>query len=152
MSLKPPKKNKSPKYKLLGGKATVERKIKAISLLKESLMNVAWVCRQIDIQRRSYERWRQLDTEFNRACLDINEEILDQAEVYLQKKITEGDTASLIFFLKTKCKQRGYVEKREIEHSGGTSATINLIETPTEVIKNERSKNNPKTEGNNKSA
>lgn len=150
MSQKPPKKDKSPRYRLLGGKATVSRKIKAISLLTESLFNVAWLCKQLDIQRRSFNRWRELDPEFERACQDAQEEIYDQAEVYLQKKITEGDTASLIFFLKTKCKQRGYIEKREIEHSGGTSTTINLIETPVEVIKNERSKDNPQTKGNNK--
>jgi hypothetical protein len=127
MSEKPAKKEtKSPRYELLGKKATVDRKLKALTLLRESLFNVAWVCKQVDIQRRSFLRWRTLDPEFERACTDTQEEIYDEAEVYLQKKIREGDTASLIFFLKTKVKSRGYVETRNIEHSGVMTKKIDL--------------------------
>jgi hypothetical protein len=118
MSEKPDKKEKDPKYKFLGGKATIGRKIKAVGLLSESFFNIAWLCKQINIQRRSFNRWRECDPEFERACQDVQEEIYDEAEVLLQKKMRENDTTSLIFFLKTKCKQRGYVEKKEIEHIG----------------------------------
>lgn len=131
MSQKTDKKGKSPKYTLLGKKFTIDKKLKAITLLSESFFNVSWVCKQIDIQRRSLNRWRENDPEFQRACSDIQEEIYDEAEVLLQKKMRENDTASLIFFLKTKVKGRGYVEKREIEHSG-ESVKINVI-IPEEV-------------------
>ncbi len=36
----------------------------------------------------------------------------------LLEKIDEGDTRAIIFYAKTKLKDRGYVEKQEVEHSG----------------------------------
>lgn len=43
--------------------------------------------------------------------------ILDLAENKLATKINEGDTTSLIFFLKTQGKSRGYVERSEHDHT-----------------------------------
>ena len=110
------------------------------------------------MHRRSFYRWRDKDPEFDRACEEITEEILDEAEVLLQKKMRENDTTSLIFFLKTKGKNRGYVEKKELEHTGNSVFTtqINLIEKPVEAIKHERNKGNqssdkPEAKGNAKS-
>ena len=40
----------------------------------------------------------------------------DFAESCLIKKIQEGDTAANIFLLKTKYKNRGYVERAEVKH------------------------------------
>ena len=39
----------------------------------------------------------------------------DFAESSLAKLIKEGDTAATIFYLKTQCKQRGYVERQQQE-------------------------------------
>lgn len=141
---------KKATYKLKGGKTVKDRKMQFITLLRESLFNVAWACNQIGMDRRSYTRWRQEDPEFDIACTDIQEEILDEAEVYLQKKIRENDTASLIFFLKTKAKQRGYVERQELEHSGSSIATFNIIEKSVEEIKSERNNTDsePQADGN----
>lgn len=40
----------------------------------------------------------------------------DLTEGQLYKKINEGDTASILFYLKTQAKDRGYVEKVQVEH------------------------------------
>ena len=45
---------------------------------------------------------------------NAREELLDFAESVLFKKVREGHTAELIFFLKTKGKSRGYIERQEI--------------------------------------
>ena len=49
-----------------------------------------------------------------------NEEqkILDLAENKLIENINDNDNTAIIFYLKTKGKQRGYIEKQEIQHSG----------------------------------
>ena len=46
---------------------------------------------------------------------DADESLLDFAESKLVEHINDGDITSLIFFLKTKGKKRGYVERSEYD-------------------------------------
>ena len=45
---------------------------------------------------------------------DISDIVLDFAESQLHKQIKENNTASTIFYLKTKGKKRGYIEAQDI--------------------------------------
>jgi hypothetical protein len=56
---------------------------------------------------------------------DIREERHDFVENALAKRINEGSDTAIIFYLKTQCKPRGYIEKTEIEQSGNIN--INVI-------------------------
>ena len=53
------------------------------------------------------------------AYNEIKELAIDFAESHLHQLIAKGDVASTIFFLKTKGKGRGYVERTEITGSEG---------------------------------
>ena len=44
----------------------------------------------------------------------------------LYKNIKDGRETSLIFYLKTKGKQRGYIEKQELQHSGEVVSTLKI--------------------------
>jgi hypothetical protein len=44
---------------------------------------------------------------------------LDFAESQLYKQIKDGSTTATIFYLKTKGKQRGYVERQQIDINKG---------------------------------
>jgi hypothetical protein len=53
------------------------------------------------------------------ALADARENMLDLAEATLYKQIQEDQNmTAIIFYLKTQGKQRGYVERQELEHSG----------------------------------
>lgn len=45
---------------------------------------------------------------------DARERRLDEAEDWLRDKMEKGDTAAIIFFLKTQGKSRGYIERQDI--------------------------------------
>lgn len=80
--------------------------------------NATEVCRSVGISRRKFDRWRQNDKSFDRAYLEATEAKKDFIESQLMKNIEAGDSQSIIFACKTKLKDRGYVERKEIEHGG----------------------------------
>ncbi|GGH14699.1 hypothetical protein GCM10007036_14210 [Alsobacter metallidurans] len=51
--------------------------------------------------------------ELREQAEELVEETLDVAELGLVKKLRDGNLTALIFYLKTKGKHRGYVERRE---------------------------------------
>jgi hypothetical protein len=55
---------------------------------------------------------------------EIQEATLDLAEPKLREKINEGDKTALIFYLKTKGKQWGYVERTEQTGVNGSAMEI----------------------------
>lgn len=59
---------------------------------------------------------------------DERESLLDVAEKTLfDKAITERDTTSLIFLLKTQGRNRGYVERKEHTGTDGGPVTIEFV-------------------------
>ena len=47
-----------------------------------------------------------------------SESVIDLAESKLIENIQANDNTAILFYLKTKGKKRGYIERNEIEHSG----------------------------------
>lgn len=72
---------------------------------------------------------------------NINERNLDYAESALLKLIKEGNATALIFFLKTKGKHRGYIERSELTGKDGTdlnhSIQVEIIDSRQQVTTNE---------------
>lgn len=89
-----------------------------IGAMKQSLGIVSDACKIADICRQQHYTWLKEDTEYKQAIEDISEEAIDFAETALKKKIESGDTTAIIFYLKTKGKSRGYVEKAELSLTG----------------------------------
>lgn len=119
-----------------------------VEALKKSLGIVSTACQSVDISRQTHYRWLSEDADYKSQVEDISEDAIDFVESKLHEKIdgimvqsknTRGeevvytqppsDTA-IIFYLKTKAKKRGYIERQEIdqktEHSG--SIAINWQE------------------------
>ena len=120
--------------------ALKEKMIESLSKCK-GIISIA--CRQNGISRQTHYNWCENDPEYKEAFESINEESIDHVECKLHELvdgITMGkekdggveiyerapDTTAIIFYLKTKGKRRGYVEKQIIETIEGKEVNYDL--------------------------
>lgn len=93
-------------------------KKRMLEALEKSLGVVTSACKMSGIPRGVFYEWYNEDPEFKKDVDDLKEVVIDFAESQLHKSVSEGNTTAIIFYLKTKGKSRGYIERQEIEHSG----------------------------------
>jgi hypothetical protein len=91
-----------------------QRKKALVEALEKSLGVVSTACKAASISRDTHYRWLKEDPEYKTAVEELSEVAVDFAESHLHKLIRDGNPAATIFFLKTKGKNRGYVERQEI--------------------------------------
>ena len=108
------------------------KKEKLLKALQETQGLIYHACKKAgNISRSTYYRYMKEDPEFAQAVEDIKESQIDYVEGELIKNISKGKETSIIFYLKSKAKDRGYAEKLDIT-SGGKSLTelkIEVIDT-----------------------
>ena len=90
-----------------------------LQALEKSLGVVTVACKQSDIPRSTYYKWLKEDQEFAKAVKEIENIALDFAESQLHSQMRDGNTSATIFYLKTKGKKRGYVERQELDVNNG---------------------------------
>jgi|TARA_R110001592_G_scaffold355856_1_gene656984 hypothetical protein len=95
------------------------KKESILKALESSLGVVTVACKSADIPRSTFYKWLKEDEEFAKDVRDIENIALDFGESQLHKQIGDGNTSATIFFLKTKGKRRGYVERSELDLSSG---------------------------------
>jgi len=98
---------------------TEHHKKAIIDALEKSLGVVTTACKNVGIGRTTFYEWMKDDQEFEQEVNEIQNIALDFAESQLHKQIGEGSTAATIFYLKTKGKKRGYIERQEITGADG---------------------------------
>ena len=84
-----------------------------IQALEKSLGIVTSACKVVGIARQTHYNWME-DEQYKAAVEELGDVALDFAESKLHKLIDSGNPAATIFYLKTKGKERGYVERQEI--------------------------------------
>ena len=89
-----------------------------IEALEKSLGIVTTACKSVGISRQTHYEWTRLDEQYKNDVESITDIALDFAESKLHKNIDGGSDTAIIFYLKTKGKKRGYIEKQEIENTG----------------------------------
>ncbi len=100
-----------------------------VKALEKSLGIVTVACKEIGISRQTHYDWYNEDEEYKKAVDELSDVALDFAESMLHKQIQDHDTTATIFYLKTKGKRRGYIERSEIDH------TVNIPQLPNVIIK-----------------
>jgi len=94
---------------------TVDTKKKMLQALEASLGIVSTAAAMVGISRQCHYLWMANDSEYKATVDALDDLVLDLSETALHTKIKEGDTASIIFHLKTKGKKRGYIERSQVE-------------------------------------
>jgi hypothetical protein len=84
-----------------------------IAALEQSLGIVTTACKSVGIERNTHYNWIKEDEDYKAAVDSIQDITLDFAESQLHKQIKDGEVTSTIFYLKTKGKKRGYIERIE---------------------------------------
>jgi hypothetical protein len=102
------------KYKAMN-KQNVTLKKAMIEALEKSLGIVTTACKIVKIERNTHYRWMREDEEYKEAVNGIEDIAIDFAESKLHSQIDKGDTTATIFYLKTKGKKRGYIERTEYQ-------------------------------------
>ena len=105
------------------------RHIKKESILKALEKNLGVVtlsCRKANIPRSTFYKWLKEDQEFAEQVKEIENVALDFAESELLKQIQNGIPTSTIFYLKTKGKKRGYIERQEITGADGMPNNLQI--------------------------
>lgn len=124
---------------------TDNRKAKMLVALEEAHGIVTTACKNADVARSTFYQWCEMDKDFKAAVDSINDTAIDFVESKLFQKINgvtigkpdgEGnivtyevppsDTA-IIFYLKTKAKSRGYVERQEVDHTTKGEALTGFV-------------------------
>lgn len=105
------------------------RKRSMLKALEKSLGVVTEAAKSAKIDRQTHYNWMEKDPDYKAAVESIADIALDFAESQLHENMRRGSDAATIFYLKTKGKRRGYVEKTEVEHSGGMKIVWNETKT-----------------------
>ena len=88
-----------------------------IAALEKSLGIVTVACKNVGIDRSTHYQWLKDDADYAKSVKDIENIAVDFAESQLHKSIQKGSDTATIFYLKTKGKSRGYIEKSEVDNN-----------------------------------
>lgn len=100
----------------------IQQKKKALlEALTQTLGVVTSACKIVGIDRTMFYEYYNKDPKFAQQVRDIQEVAVDFAESKLYEQIKENNTTATIFYLKTKGKHRGYIERQEIQQETSSS-------------------------------
>jgi hypothetical protein len=91
-----------------------------------NVWNVASACRRIGISRKTYYDWISSDSNFKEMVDEVEDMKLDFVEDQAIKKIGEGCSRLIEFYLRTKGKKRGFTEEITSYEDDTIEFTLNI--------------------------
>ena len=95
-----------------------------IKALTQSLGVVTTACKKAKVSRQTFYNWIDNDPAFKKEVDDITEIALDFAESKLHELISENNVPAILFYLKTKGRKRGFIEKNITEVQGNIESKL----------------------------
>ena len=87
---------------------------------------ISTAARIVGCDRSTVHNYINKSPSVKKALEDAREATTDEVESELLKRIREGDTTAIIFYLKTVGRNRGYAERQEVTGSGGGDIVIKV--------------------------
>lgn len=94
-----------------------------LEALEKSLGIVTTACKIVGCARSTFYKYYKDDQDFRASVDELENLTLDYVETKLHKQIENDNTTATIFYLKTKGKKRGYVERKEVEMTAEVSTS-----------------------------
>lgn len=95
----------------------INKKKQFIEIFPKNNFNISKTCRDLSIGRKQYYKWMEKES-FKEKLKESVERKKDLIEDKLFDEAMNGNITALIFLAKTQMKERGYVEKQELEIGG----------------------------------
>lgn len=80
--------------------------------------NVFATAKKLNTSRRTIYNYLERYPELEKVRNEARDGFLDKAESILYRKVEEGETTPLIFYLKTQGRHRGWSQSRQVEIKG----------------------------------
>ena len=98
-----------------------------IAALRNSAGMVTYAAKKLKVDYTTLYSWLKKYPVLEKARQDTIEASLDLAETKLLSNVKAGKEASIFFYLKCKGKDRGYIERQQIEHSTKNGQPLEII-------------------------
>jgi len=89
--------------------------------------NITGISKSFGVSRQTIYNYINQDEVFKKAVNSARESTLDLIEKSLEGAAIDGNITAGIFILKTRAKQRGYVERQEISGPDGGTIPISIV-------------------------
>lgn len=93
------------------------RKDKLLKSLEENMGIVTVSCKAAEVPRQTYYDWMNEDEEFAKSVQELKNVTLDFVESKLIAQINNDNMTGIIFYLKCQGRERGYIERQDIDHT-----------------------------------
>ena len=110
-----------------------------LEALETQLGIVSGACGKVGISRQTHYRWLEEDEDYAKNVKSLKNFALDFAESKLLECIKDKRETSIIFYLKTQGKNRGYVERQEIDTGENNKFRVEVYDFANEENKDEHS-------------
>lgn len=102
-------------------------KKKLLKALTETRGLVLTACNKANIGRSTHYDWYHKDEEYKASVDAINDMMVEGVESKLKDLIDDGNTAAIIFYLKTKGRDSGYGNQIQVDAKVEGEITVNPI-------------------------
>lgn len=91
------------------------RKEAMLQALRKTLGIVSTAARLAEIDRTTHYLWMKEDPDYAKAVRELDDYVIDYGEGKLFGLMEADNPQAILFFMKTRGKNRGYTERTEIE-------------------------------------